>query len=471
MQGPVLLDKQFAQDLEADLGKIGIRVVVFSKKKDSSAASDDDQPADLEAEEDFTSSDSEVNSFLELPKRGKLCCVFLINGQRQDGLDNAFIVSDLKMKYLRKRMIIVVDLDGLSQRAIAEIMQGSRAGFFRGQVYHKICERVAATLRGDPDLLDLEDEAEEELSQLQAGEAAVQEALNQLIDHHFDFSEQHAEGSNDPAGKLGHFFGPDGKPAKLDVVTFGENGVPVTGAVLLSNHAADSLRIPPNTKATLRIAVAPKSEVPNLVNMMSFVDPATPGLACNLISDAGDQRVEIEFTEPSGFDAEEYPVEATLRVLATFKDQSEPRLLTKEVIIRPRTKRPPQPPKILNDEPTYIKVASRQPVRLTPGGPDTHVRLSWDGKDSLTFEPNPQWTFTGACTTHTDFPLPTFTKPTNGRFEALIHTPAEILVGTKLEFEVHAHGPGGKTLSAKFIAEAVALPGPKKIQAEVKSDN
>ena len=122
MDAPALiLDKRYSPELEQDLGKIGVRVVVFNKKQGASVQSEEDQPLDLESDEDFAINESEVNSYLELPKRGKLCCVFLINGQRHDALDNGFIVNDLKMKYLRKRMIIVVDLDGLQPTAIAEI--------------------------------------------------------------------------------------------------------------------------------------------------------------------------------------------------------------------------------------------------------------------------------------------------------------------------------------------------------------
>lgn len=247
----LILDKQYSPDLEQDLGKIGVRVVVFSKKQGGSTQSDEEQPFDLESDEDFAVHDSEVNSYLELPKRGKLCCVFLINGQRHDALDNSFIVNDLKMKYLRKRMIIIVDLDGLSQRATAEIMQGSRSGFYRGQVYQKICDRLAATLQNDPELLALEDEAEEELAQLQAGDAAVQEALDQLIEQHFDFGEHSTEGGVESGGKMGHFFGPDGKPVNVDVVTFGQEGAPAAEPILVSDHAAPNFRLLPNTKAKL----------------------------------------------------------------------------------------------------------------------------------------------------------------------------------------------------------------------------
>src|SRR6266853_1673264 len=103
MNSPTLvLDKQFSSEMEDDLGKIGIRVVVFHKKQKSKSDAVEDQPLDLEEAEDFSTADSEVNSYLELPKRGKLCCVFLINGQRHHGLDNSFIVGQLRMKYLRK---------------------------------------------------------------------------------------------------------------------------------------------------------------------------------------------------------------------------------------------------------------------------------------------------------------------------------------------------------------------------------
>src|SRR5687768_1560013 len=128
MKSPPILDKQFDPELEPQLGKIGIRVVVFAKKQSRSSRPDDEQPFDLQADEDFSSGDSEVNSYLEFTKCGKMCCVFLINGQRHHGLDNSLIVNDLKMKYLRKRMIIGVDLDGLTQVAIAEVMHGSRSG-------------------------------------------------------------------------------------------------------------------------------------------------------------------------------------------------------------------------------------------------------------------------------------------------------------------------------------------------------
>src|ERR1039458_3038144 len=92
MQTTFLLDKQFEPDLGYALGKIGVRVVVFPKRKDKTQSVESDVPLDLQAEEDFSPGDSEVNGYLEFPKRGKMCCVFLVNGQRHHGLDNSFIV-------------------------------------------------------------------------------------------------------------------------------------------------------------------------------------------------------------------------------------------------------------------------------------------------------------------------------------------------------------------------------------------
>lgn len=467
MQPTLFLDKQFTPDLGYPLGKIGVRVVAFPKRKDNASSVDSDVPLDLQAEEDFSVSDSEVNSYLEFPKRGKMCCVFLINGQRHHGLDNTFIVNDLKMKYLRKRMIIAVDLDALSQRAIAEIIQGSRSGLYEGQVYQKIRDRLVATLQGDPDLAELEEEAEDELSQLQAGDTVVQNALDELIEHHFDFGDHETSGADTSGGRQGQFYGPDGEPVDLNVVVFGENGAPVTGPVLVSDHAASTLRVVPNSRAKLLVTALPRGNWINLKDIGVFLEPVTAGLTAALSRNESDATLEVEFIEPADFQPDEYPIETTLRVMATFTDEAEPRLIEKNVVVRPKKKRESRPPRVLNDMPTYLRVATRQPVRLLAGGPDVHVRIVWDGKDSLAFDPTPEWTFQAACKSHPQFPAITFTKPTNGRFEALVRTPADYLVGTKLEFEVQALGPAGAILSAGFSAEVVLPPGPRKVSTEI----
>lgn len=227
-----------------------------------------------------------------------------------------------------------------------------------------------------------------------------------------------------------------------------------------------SLRFPPNKKATLTVAVAPKTDWPRLIDIVAVVYPPVAGLSSVLTKKADTAEVELEFTETPEFDVEQYPVEATLRILANFKDLAEPRMVEKELIVRPR-KKVIRPPRLLNDPPTFLRIASRQPVRLLSGGPDTHVKIVWDGKDYLTFDPNPAWTFAATCRSHSSFPAVTFTKPANGRFEALLHQPAEMLIGTKLDFEVAANGPSGATLVATFAAEIVAPAGPKKQTTQI----
>ncbi|HEY5504611.1 MAG TPA: hypothetical protein VIK28_05585, partial [Sedimentisphaerales bacterium] len=291
--------------------------------------------------------------------------------------------------------------------------------------------------------------------------------LDELIEHHFDFGEHETSGADVPGGKKGQFYGPDGKPVDVNVVVFGENGIPVAGPVLVSDRAASTIRVVPNSKAKLVVTALPKGDWSRLKEIGAFVEPVTVGLNTTMSRNESDADLEIEFIEPQDFQGDEYPIEATLRIMATFNDESEPRMIEKNLVIRPKKPRPPRSPRVLNDVPTYIKVASRQPVRLLAGGPDTHVRIVWDGMDSLAFDPAPEWAFHATCKSHPQFPPITFTKPTNGRFEALVHTPSNYLVGTKFEFELQAKGPGGATLSATLLAEIVLPAGPRKVSSEI----
>jgi hypothetical protein len=122
-----------------------------------------------------------LGNYLE-SSRGKRCIAFLVNGQRQEFLDNSFIVQELGFKYLRNRIMIAVDVDGLAPEAIGKMMQGSRQGFYRGRIFDAICKRIVATLKNDPDLVRLEEEAEEAVSELSAGDEKVKQTLDQLID-------------------------------------------------------------------------------------------------------------------------------------------------------------------------------------------------------------------------------------------------------------------------------------------------
>ncbi len=60
-------------------------------------------------------------------------------------------LADLEFKFLRDRTMVIVDLDGLSESAMSEIMQGSRQGLYQGKVYAAIKSRIIQTLKSNPD--------------------------------------------------------------------------------------------------------------------------------------------------------------------------------------------------------------------------------------------------------------------------------------------------------------------------------
>src|SRR5262249_54024423 len=114
----------------ADIGTISIRVIVLPPKPRKGAEKVAALPLDLQEGEEFLLDQegaTPVSSYLE-SSRGKRCIVFLVNGQRQDYADNSFIVQDLGFRYLRARMMIMVDVDSLAPEAIGRLMQGSRQG-------------------------------------------------------------------------------------------------------------------------------------------------------------------------------------------------------------------------------------------------------------------------------------------------------------------------------------------------------
>src|SRR5689334_6053002 len=110
----------------ADLGTISIRVFVLPPKPKKGNEKQQPLPLDVQEGEEFMLDEkgaTPVSSYLETG-RGKRCVVFLVNGQRQESDDNGFIVNDLGFRYLRSRMMIMVDVDGLAPEAIGRLMQG-----------------------------------------------------------------------------------------------------------------------------------------------------------------------------------------------------------------------------------------------------------------------------------------------------------------------------------------------------------
>src|SRR5690348_10981200 len=242
------IDKSLTTAVSEGFGTITIRVVVLGKAVAAAAApSDSAEPLDAVPDEVLPEDDKRPNStFLEERKNGKQVCVFLINGQRQHTWDNQFIVRELELKYLRNRMLVVVDCDGLRPEAIAELMQGSRHQFLQGQVYAALEARVLGTLKGDPDLRQLEEQAEDEIANLQAGDEAVKAALDQLIESHHQAADHPSHGHSE-RGQSTRQEGIDGALRQTqDAITEDEVGKTGSEPVLQISPEVASIRLKPN---------------------------------------------------------------------------------------------------------------------------------------------------------------------------------------------------------------------------------
>ena len=445
----------------AELGSIAIRVIVLppkaKKPSGETKAAEAVVPLDVEPDEYLADVGSTpLGSYLESSK-GKRCCVFLVNGQRQESLDNSFIVQDLGFKYLRNRMMMAVDVDGLTPEAIGRMMQGSRQGFYRGDIWNSLVKRIVATLKNDPDLLRLEEEAEQQVSELKAGDEKVKQALDQLIESHHEHGWHFTEG----AGASGETQGDD-----LGFKTVTKDGVvsllpPDKGQaadypVLFSQPTSSSVRLRPNQAREISIKTLPSNHWRALAQFTATGDTTVKELSVELEKLADHGKLTMLFNEPEGFDVLQYPVRAKVRVTATFNGIKEARQLLLQILVKP-DKQPPDP--ILLDSPTKLKVSSREPVKIKRGETDAHVRLHWDGKDRLVTGEPPAWRLSarllGEGRTQ---PVFNFSEPSLGRFSLLISPRPEWQAGDQMEFEVTASGPNEQLLTATFVGEVVEPP-------------
>lgn len=477
-QAAVQISSLFDDVPVADLGSISIRVFVLPPKPKKGSEKEVALPIDLEEGEAFTleqTSTSPLGSYLESNK-GKRCVVFLVNGQRQEFLDNSFIVQELGFKYLRARMMIAVDVDGLAPEAIGKMMQGSRQGFYKGHIFEAITKRIVATLKNDPDLIRLEEEAEEAVSELSAGDEKVKQTLDQLIESHHDRGHDFAEG----VGSAGDAQNSD----ELGFKTVVKDGVvtllpPDTGVAagypVLSSGSAN-VRLRPNQAREISVKAIPSGHWPAVAqfNVESDSGVAELNIKKERLEDHG--KLTLLFAEPEGFDTDQYPVRAKVKITARFNGIKEPRQIEFSVLIKP-DKDAPDP--ILVDEPMKLKVTSREPIKLRRGEGDTHVRLRWDGKDRLLNANVPQWKLSANVVGDGKAqPEMSFSEALAGRFSLLISPRDEWQVRERLKFEVIATGPRGRQLSATFEADVVDPPlpvddkpekGPRLIDSEFKT--
>jgi hypothetical protein len=464
------LDKTLASAVSDDYGTMSVRVVVLKKAHDAAPDGEAEVPADLGQDEVLPTKDKKpTDNYLEDPKRGKECCVFLINGQRQDAWENTFIVRDLGLKYLRNRTMIVVDLDGLKQEALFELMSGDRQGFCQGTVYHAVWNRLVATLKKDPDLERLEADAERETAELRTGDEAVKQALDQLIEEHHSHADRTQGGGEQPGPGDVRGAGFGSVHPNYVVVEPQAAGEPTSGPYLVVTPAANTIRLHPTEEVTLTLGIVPKESWKDVGPVQIEVVPAVEGLQVRPERTEVSVEVALRFDEPEEWEDDQYPIEAVLRVTATVQGHNELRVLERRLIIAKKAGNgngKKRKPVILRDDPTFLRVTSRQPVPLIPKGADTHVRLRWDGKDELTLGAPPAWSFAARCLSKSDFPAMTFSKPSEGRFELLLQAPATLAPGEVLKFEVEARGPNGRRLKTTFSAQAVLPPDPRKVKKD-----
>lgn len=467
------VDKVLPVSTTESYGEINIRVVVLNRTAASVAAVISEEEADDDELGIFDRGDEDkvknpVDSFLESPgKRGALSCVFLINGQRQHAWDNTFISRDLGFKYLRNRMLIVVDVDGLRPESIAQLMQGSRHQFYEGEVYAALQRRLIDALKGDPELIQLEDEAEQEVMSLKTGDDVVRKALDDLIDAHHDAGDHSVHG-NLQAGRDSrhdHLAGELKQTSHTVVEDIDEELAASEPPVLVIVPETVTVRLHPDEKKTVRFAPKPANFMTQLESFAVSVDSPVNGLriAQETLNDS--VSVELTFSETDDSDDDEYPIETSLRAIAKFKGMEDSRTCERRVIISARKggpNRKPREPKPLLDVPTFLKVTSRSPIRMTVGGPDVHVKLRWDGKDELVEGLNPQWKFRANVLDSNYSFLPSFVNPRNGRFQLLLRVPSDLTPGETLRINVEAVGPNNAVLSATCEIASVESPRPRR---------
>src|SRR5579884_583366 len=462
------LQKDWQQQIKAGgtaLGTIGIRVIVLPPK------SKDGQPlsvAETDGEPELEVGVAPLDSYLEKPG-GKGYVVFLVHGQRHDTLDEWFVGRDLGFKYLRKRTMVIVDVDGLAPEAIGELVQGSRQEFYKGDIYYALLDRLTAVLKNDPELKRMEAEAEQEIAELKTGDEAVRSKLDQLIEGHHAAAMRAAAGAQatqPTGGQAG-----TGQDVEQDAVmgTTPEVGEAAMEPVLLSDPSGAHIRLYPGEERHLGIRCDPPTFWNKLQQRDFRIAPQIQELAVEATENKSGASVKFLFSEPEDFPEEDYPLTATFTFRAVFEGSQEPRVLEREIVIARKHRRPPPPPPVLRDVPTFLKVISRQPVKLIPGGPLTHVRLRWDGKDELAAGQPPDWSFRGNCISLASFPAPVFSLPRKGNLEVLLETPHGLLTSQHLEFEVEAVGPNGRMLSARFkgeVEEPPPQPEPRKLKGQ-----
>jgi hypothetical protein len=284
----------------------------------------------------------------------------------------------------------------------------------------------------------------------------VREALDQLIDSHHDNSTRLAVGGGSNGESDGQELGLR-SISKGDVVSLlpPEHGKAADYPVLQSQPASSNIRLRPDQEREISVKSLPPNHWPALAQL--HVEPDAGVTELTVMEERLPDHVKLTmlFTQPEDFDTDQYPIRAKILVTARFNGVKEPRQLTLNVMVQPDTNRvPPEP--VLLDDPTKLKVRSREPVKITASEFDSHVQLRWNGKDDIVSGPNAKWRFSASLIDGDQTqPAFNFSEPSLGRFSLLISPQNDWITGQKLTFQVTVAGPIGKILTTTFVGEVV----------------
>lgn len=446
----VELDQQLTSDVGDGYGTIAIRVVVVTPKQPA-----DDEEPEVNLANEFDEEDDEpdddlkggpLSSYLEKKSYGKWCAVFLINGQRHDAWDNTFISRDLEFKFLRDRTMVVIDLDGLTESAMSEIMQGSRQGLYQSKVYAAIRDRIIQTLKSNPELKQLQVDAEQKALDMKAGDAAVKTKLNQLIEGHHATAPADGPGGADggvtevPGGHFGDAL------RQQPVVVMGTTGEQADLPVLITEPLINGVRLRAGESKEIVIVSQPPEAWKEIEEFKVDVVSDDQHLTCEVKKTKDRATITVRFAA-TDYGPEDFPIVGELQAFARFKDKPELRALKLPIVVTVKPK-PPEPIELL-DQPTFLRLRNRQPIRLVPGS-TVHVRMQWNGKPSLLRGTNPKWRFTARCLSLGTFPKIGFGYTSDGNLTFILCPPNGLIIGSNLDFEVVANGPNGAQLTAVF---------------------
>ena len=146
----------------------------------------------------------------------------------------------------------------------------------------------------------------------------------------------------------------------------------------------------------MHVTSSPRDDWTKLTELTAELDPEVKGLTLVTDRQGGGARLILAFTEPNDTDDEEYPIDTHLLVFARFRGHPETRMLKVPVVVGKPKNRPHRELRPLKDDPTFLKVASRQPVKLVAGG-GVGSREAAMGRPGFSDGSPPPWKFTLAA--------------------------------------------------------------------------